>query len=349
MPDVLIAATVLSLLFAVLMTVIAAKLLRESRTRTSSRIEALQALAAEPAAAVERSALTAPVPYPVPRRSAPPPPREIEQDEFETSWDLALRDEPTLPVGTMMPRSQPVADLAPARASAEAGDLALGNLDLGDAAAVDVPVFDRPANNHLWKTGTSPISAGPVSDHDLFEAAIPPTPSRRWTWVAAVAVIMALGGGTFYLISSGVITRAIARHDANVTAAAALPIELLSLRYATDGGNFVVTGLVQNPTTSVSLRGVQAVVYLFDAEGKFINSSRASIDTGVLSPGGESSFVVRVPASATVTKYRVSFQHDDGAAVQHVDRRGALPENTTGDAVQPAPASTQVVTARKNG
>ena len=49
MPDVLVAATVLSLLFAVLMTVIAAKLLRDSRTRTTTRVEALQALASSQA------------------------------------------------------------------------------------------------------------------------------------------------------------------------------------------------------------------------------------------------------------------------------------------------------------
>jgi hypothetical protein len=337
MPDVLVAATALSLLFAVLMTVIAAKLLRESRVRTSSRVEALQALAAgapatqaptvAPPALVApavQPVLTAPVPAPtLPRPVTFAPPIAPQQDD---EWDFALHDERLdLPV--------------PARR-------------LGD-----VPVFHRPANERqedvaaptfLQKAGPAPFSSS-VPDHDLFEAAIPPTPSRRWTWVAAVALVMTLGGGTFYLISSGVVARAIATHDANVTNAAALPIELLSLRYATDGGNFVVTGLVQNPAKSVSLHGVQAVVYLFDAQGKFIASARASLEADVLSPGGESSFVVRVPAGTEVTKYRVSFQHDDGAAVQHVDRRGTMPENTTGDAVQPAPATAPVITARKNG
>jgi len=336
MPDVLVAATALSLLFAVLMTVIAAKLLRESRVRTSSRIEALQALAAETPAiqapAVAPPAMLAPAVQPVLTRPVPAPtlPRPaaiaspIAQDQEDDEWDFALHDE---------------------------------RLDLPVPAGRvgDVPVFHKPASDRLengagltflQKVGPAP-SFSP--EHDLFEAAIPPTPSRRWTWVAAVAFVMTLGGGTFYLISSGVVARAIATHDANVTSAAALPIELLSLRYASDGGNFVVTGLVQNPAKSVSLHGVQAVVYLFDAQGKFIASARASLEAGVLSPGGESSFVVRVPAGTEVTKYRVSFQHDDGAAVQHVDRRGTLPENTTGDAVQPAPAAAPVITARKNG
>lgn len=326
MPDVLVAATVLSLLFAVLMTVIAARLLRESRTHTSARVEALQAIAGSQV--VTASGSQVPIndedeeplaPTVEPRHVSARAPEHLstrgpenlstrEPDDLMDDWDFALRDEPTLPVGAPVQRAQPRFEPPPAR--------------------------------------IEPVG---VSDHDLFAAAIPPTPSRRWTWVAAVALVMALGSGTFYLISSGVITRAIATHDANAANAATLPIELLSLRYATDAGNFVVTGLVQNPAASVSLHGVQAVVYLFDADGKFIASAHASIENGVLSPGGESSFVVRVPTGSEVTKYRVSFQHEDGAAVQHVDRRGALPANTTGDAVQPPPAATPVVTARKNG
>jgi len=56
-----------------------------------------------------------------------------------------------------------------------------------------------------------------------------------------------------------------------------------------------------------------------------------------------------VPATGDVTKYRVSFQHEDGAAVQHVDKRGALPANTTGDAVDAAAnrASLSTSVARK--
>lgn len=312
MPDVLVAATVLSLLFAVLMTVIAAKLLRESRTRTSSRIEALQALASEPPAHEPAAiAAPAPAPYVAPRPIAPPPP---QIDEIEASWDLALREEPTLPVGAMLPRSRPVADLAPARA---AEPLRHRSLEL------------RTANYELR---TSPA----IADHDLFETAVEPAPSNRWSWMAAAVFVMLLGGGTFYLVSSGVIARAMARHDANEEMANVKPIELLSLRYGTESGNFVVTGLVQNPTASVPLRSVFAIVYLFDAEGKFMSSARASLESGVLSPGGESGFVVRIPATGDVTKYRVSFQHEDGAAVQHVDKRGALPANTTGDAVDAA-------------
>jgi hypothetical protein len=337
MPDVLVAATVLSLLFAVLMTVIAARMFRDNRTRTSSRVEALQALAAEPPAMVEEYAPPVPEPAataPVPRAFArPPAPRRSDvsreggphiADENE-SWDLALREEPLPAVSVSVRPSRPIPDQAPPRPA-----MPLRHAGAGFRTASPPP---QSFGGRAFDIRTSEDS---VPDHELFEPPIPPTPSRRWTWMAAAGLVMALGGGTFYLVASGVITRAIARHDANETMANAKPIELLSLRYASDNGNFVVTGLVQNPAPGVSLRSVFAIVYLFDAEGKFLSSARAALEAGVLSPGGESGFVVRVPAATDVTKYRVSFQHEDGAAVQHVDRRGALPANTTGDAVEAA-------------
>jgi len=348
MPDVLVAATVLSLLFAVLMTVIAAKMLRENRTRTSSRVEALQALAAEPPAMSE--AFVAPVPEPaatapVPRAFArPPAPRQggvsrevgLEIAEENASWDLALREEPLPEVAVSVRQARPLPDQPPPRPAIRHGSVAL-----------------RSANPSSPRFGGQAFdmrsSQDAVPEHDLFETPVPATPSRRWTWMAAAGLVMALGGGTFYLVSSGVITRAIARHDANEVMANAKPIELLSLRYASDNGNFVVTGLVQNPAPSVPLQSVFAIVYLFDGEGKFLSSARAALEAGVLSPGGESGFVVRVPAATDVTKYRVSFQHEDGAAVQHVDRRGALPANTTGDAVETSAnrASLSAAVARK--
>ena len=337
MPDVLVAATILSLLFAVLMTVIAAKLLRDSRTRTSSRVEALQALAAEPPAH-EPAAIAAPAPAPfvAPRAVAPPP----QIDGIEASWDLALREEPTLPVGAMLPRSRPVADLSPARASTSLRHAAIEPRTSN---------YELRTSNFEPRTSNYELQTSSISDHDLFESAVEPAPSRRWTGMAAAALVMILGAGTFYLVSSGIITRAMARHDANDEMTNARPIELLSLRYASESGNFVVTGLVQNPAASVSLHSVFAIVYLFDADGKFMSSARASLESGVLSPGGESGFVVRVPATGDVTKYRVSFQHEDGAAVQHVDKRGALPANTTGDAVDAAAnrASLSTSVARK--
>jgi hypothetical protein len=194
------------------------------------------------------------------------------------------------------------------------------------------------------------------SQTPLFEDTAPRTPGHRLAWMAATALVMASLVGAFFLISSGVIGRVVASNSARARAASSstTPIELLSLRHAIDAtGAFTVTGLVQNPAASVPLQGVTAVVYLFDAEGKYFASSRAALESAVLSPGGQAGFTVRVPAPTSlpsvpvIGQYRVSFQQDDGAAVIHVDRRGALPDQTTGDTVQTAPVTTPLVATRK--
>jgi hypothetical protein len=90
---------------------------------------------------------------------------------------------------------------------------------------------------------------------------------------------------------------------------------------------------------------VHAVIYLFDAEDKFFASGRAALESAVLSAGGMSAFDVRVPATMPVTRYRVSFQHESGAAVAHVDRRGAVPEGATDIAIEPEPTPTPTPTS----
>jgi hypothetical protein len=99
------------------------------------------------------------------------------------------------------------------------------------------------------------------------------------------------------------------------------PLELLSLQHAQEDGTLVISGLVQNPRGSAPLLGVQAAVVLFSADGGMLASSRAPIDFATLAPGDESSFVVRVPATAGVARYRVGFRGGDDRVLGHVDRR----------------------------
>lgn len=99
------------------------------------------------------------------------------------------------------------------------------------------------------------------------------------------------------------------------------PLELLSLQHAQEDGALVISGLVQNPRGSAALSGVQATVVLFDADGRTLTSSRAPLDFTTLSPGDESSFVIRVPAAGAVSRYRVGFRGEDDRVLGHVDRR----------------------------
>ena len=99
-------------------------------------------------------------------------------------------------------------------------------------------------------------------------------------------------------------------------------LELLALGHERDGERLTVRGVVRNPSQD-ALGGVTAVVFLFDRNGGFLTSGRAAIETGTLSAGGESTFVVTVPGAADASRYRVSFRTAD-RIVPHVDRRDHL-------------------------
>jgi len=62
------------------------------------------------------------------------------------------------------------------------------------------------------------------------------------------------------------------------------------------------------------------VVFLFNRDGGFLTSGRATVESPSLVPGGETRFSVAVPAAGDVGRYRVSFRTDD-RVVPHIDRR----------------------------
>jgi hypothetical protein len=104
-------------------------------------------------------------------------------------------------------------------------------------------------------------------------------------------------------------------------ASAATALELLSLRHTNDGNTLTVTGLVQNPKDGTTLSNVQATLFVFGSNGSFLTSGRAALDFTSLVPGDESPFVIRVPISGNVARYRVGFRGRDDQVLAHVDRR----------------------------
>jgi hypothetical protein len=52
-----------------------------------------------------------------------------------------------------------------------------------------------------------------------------------------------------------------------------------------------------------------------------LTSGRAPLDFTTLAAGDESPFLIRVPVSGTVAKYRVGFRRADGNVLGHLDRR----------------------------
>jgi hypothetical protein len=66
-------------------------------------------------------------------------------------------------------------------------------------------------------------------------------------------------------------------------------------------------------------------VFLFGADGSFLSSGRAPLETPTLSPGSESAFSVSIPVNGVVTRYRVSFRDSSNHPLAHLDRRAGAP------------------------
>lgn len=190
-------------------------------------------------------------------------------------------------------------------------------------------------------------------------------PSRRLMAVAVVVVFMAIGAGSVYGIykpssadadgpdglsrrsSAGAepetggadVARGLPRpSSAGAKAGEVAPLELLSLSHRTEAGDFVVAGLVQNPADGRPASSVMAVVYVFNAQGEYFASGKASLEFAPLAPGAESPFIVRIPKTSGVARFRVGFRTQDGAVVAHVDRRGQPIGGTTGGATPKNPS-----------
>ena len=322
MESLLLIVTVVSVALGTVMALVAWRLLRDNRDRSAARVDALANMAregslitpAEPeivvAPARRREAIAPPAIAPVAHAAAqlPAPAAPAIAPPSEPSWDLALRPGATSAHFTASVPHVP-ADPTPRR------DILR-----------EAPVHDLIGSSAMF--GADPV---------------PAAPNRRWLALAAVVVVMVAGAAAVYSLRTWDVFGAIA--NAAAAPRDAQPLELLSLRHTTDdSGAFTVTGLVQNPNTSRRLRGVVAVVYLFDQQGRFLASGRAALDVSSFSPGDESSFVVKVPATANVSRYRVGFRLDDGGVVAHIDRRGQVPDGTMEDAIDHAPGTPPLVT-----
>ena len=185
---------------------------------------------------------------------------------------------------------------------------------------------DRPAARPAPRITEIPVHFGTAVE--------PTAPGRRWAALAAVAAVMTVGFVSVYAFYTQDAAGAIGRlFTASASPSTTEPLQLLSLKHATDdSGTFVLTGLVQNPTSGRPLRGVVAVVYLFDQDGRYFAGGKTPIELTSFHPGEESPFVVKVPDAAGVARYRIGFRMDGGGVVAHVDRRGQLPGGTVEDA-----------------
>jgi hypothetical protein len=203
------------------------------------------------------------------------------------------------------------ADAASVRHPSIAPPMSLPSRAASAAAAVSVPrtIDDleiRPAVNGM---------------SDLFAE-----PHRSSPWGPRFAVIGGLAAIVFAIgfaaISGKSRPAATPPHSTAVEAQLdVVPLELLSLRHAQDAQRLAITGLVKNPRGGAPLSHVVATAFLYGPDGAVLSNSRAPLDFTTLVPGEESPFVVTVPVSGQVSRYRVGFRTEDGRVIAHVDKR----------------------------
>jgi hypothetical protein len=194
-----------------------------------------------------------------------------------------------------------------------------------DSAADDTVLGRTVATEPDWtidRDDHTPIAA------DLFAPAVikdsPAAWPRRLGVAAAIVAIVSLVG--IVVRSGATFNRGVATETQSAAAAstqASGMLELLSLKHTQETNSLTITGLVQNPRDGVPLSKVAATAFLFGADGTFLASGRAPLDFTVLRPGDESGFVISVPVTLPVARYRIGFRGDDGRIIGHVDRRAA--------------------------
>jgi hypothetical protein len=183
------------------------------------------------------------------------------------------------------------------------------------AAPAD-PLYDAPVGPIEWDE--LPADGGREAERPMFRES---TEASPWGRRIAAAVVMAatVTAAGYVLLSRG----DTAAPPTTPSAATLPPLELLSLRHTQEDGRLLITGLVQNPRAGNPLTKVVATAFLFAADGTFIASGRAPLDFSTLAAGDESPFVLTVPVTGTVARYRVGFRGEDGRVIAHVDRRAA--------------------------
>lgn len=186
--------------------------------------------------------------------------------------------------------------------------------------ALDLPLNMDPANATRQAAA---VAAGP-----LFTP-----PPRRSAWGARLAIMAAIALSVTTAVLLSLSLRG--ARDTATTAAPGAPaiapanapagLELLSLADSRDAEHLTITGIVRNPRGGTPLNRVTVMAFTFDGSGAFLASARTLIDVTALAPGDESPFVVTLPASDRIARYRVGFRTEDGRVIAHVDKRHAVP------------------------
>ena len=177
------------------------------------------------------------------------------------------------------------------------------------------------------ETRELPLRQTPATVGAMFTEPEQPSPwGQRFAVMAALALI-ATSVVLFALAASGTKTsaRGATPPAAVKSTVPAAGLELLSLRDSRQADALTITGLVHNPRGGSPLSRVTVTAYTFDDKGSFLASGRALLDVTAFAPGDDSPFVVTVPVTGTVARYRIGFRAEDGSVIAHIDKRQQAP------------------------
>jgi hypothetical protein len=196
-------------------------------------------------------------------------------------------------------------------------------VELPAATERDVPPPERPVPVvEPWPAEVEQFETQPGETAEMFARPEATSPWPRRAGVAAALALAVFAAGFFALSDDTATTGSLPPQAKNAAGVPAAPLELMSLRHTQQRDSITITGLVQNPRIGPPLSGVTATVFLFGPDGTFLASGRAGLDFTHLGSGDESPFVIQVPVTGTVARYRVGFRGQDGRVLAHVDRRG---------------------------
>jgi hypothetical protein len=288
MDTTLVTVTILSMGMAAALSVIVWRLLRDERRRSEARIAALTE------ASVLSHSATAPKAGAGPSSAFRPP---------ESKPANAIPPAGAMPHGGALPVKSG-SDKDPERQRVEGKRSSSDDLPLHSAGAT-------------------------IASGALFVE-----PERSSPWGNRIAVMTGLA-----LVTAAVVLVAMTAAKSRATDPPANPaagattaaepasagLELLSLRDARQDDTLTITGMVQNPRTGRPLMRAAVTAYAFDDKGTFLASGRALLDVTSLGPGDESPFLVTVPVTGAVARYRIGFRSEDGRVIAHVDKRQQQP------------------------
>ena len=231
------------------------------------------------------------------------------------------------------------------------------------AVSVTAPLPVAPAPRGALPRVATPPRVPPAEDLDLFPAGTPARPDptsaevvngvshlfeepeasspwgRRFAVIGVFAAIVVAIAFALASVHNGVTASPATSAGGGQQPAAqpavfdGAPLELVALHHRQEADRLVITGLVQNPRSGRPMSHVVATAFLFGPDGAFLTSSRAPLDFTTLAPGDESAFVINVPVTGQIARYRVGFRTEDGRVIEHVDKRApdALVQKQSGD------------------